>query len=95
MQAKNVAQYAAGQKEEIEKGKLPIVSRFVSERPPSYVERRYREIADEIQYELKEARLGNEPKNQAARSAAAEYMAAERQLRPLYKEFRQAAAEGD
>lgn len=96
LQARNVlSAIAGGGGEELELAKLPVVPRFYSHRPPSFVERKYREIADAVQYEIRARNLGMEAKDTAALAVEQQYKNAERSLRPLYRRFREASEVGN
>lgn len=94
MQGKNMVDAAAKDKP-MDTNKLPIANRFIFDEPQSYTSRRYKELAADYEYAKdyrKAEKSGKiDPRVQATLD---QYETAEKELRGLFKELREAGAAG-
>lgn len=94
MQAKNLVNNVSEDKP-IDINKVPVVSRFAFQEPQSYTGRRYRELAEDYDQAVRYRKAGEWDKIAPRVQASLEqYEVAEKELRVLFKELREAGADG-
>ena len=94
MQAKNLVNNVSEDKP-VDINKVPVVSRFAFQEPQSYTGRRYRELAEEYDQAVRYRKAGEWDKIAPRVQASLEqYEVAEKELRVLFKELREAGADG-
>jgi hypothetical protein len=97
LQASNLGKAAAGEEKAADINRMPVVSRFVFKQSEGYVGRRYRELAPLYRYAEAREKTGEEPErtDPAVAASLGDYSAAERELRPLFRQLREAGERGD
>lgn len=97
LQASNLGKAAAGDEKAADINRMPVVSRFAFKQPEGYVARRYRELVPAFRYAAAREKQGEdtERSDPAAVASLSDYTSAERELRPLFKQLREAGERGD
>jgi hypothetical protein len=97
LQASNLGKAAAGEEKAVDINRMPVVSRFAFKQSQGYVSKRYRELVPAFRYAAAREKQGEDVErgDPAALASLSEYTSAEKELRPLFKQLREAGERGD